>query len=68
MCVAAFVHFLPWQYIDCQQELMEPENAVFIAGEAVSWCHGWIQGAAESGARTSYDVSVSESGLALRAV
>ncbi|XP_063434698.1 putative L-amino-acid oxidase YobN [Mytilus trossulus] len=44
----------PYQYIDGMKTLMKPEHPVYLAGEAISYSNGWIQGAIESGLNAAY--------------
>ncbi|VDI12647.1 Hypothetical predicted protein [Mytilus galloprovincialis] len=44
----------PYQYIDGMKTLMKPEHPVYLAGEAISYSNGWIQGAIESCLNAAY--------------
>ena len=54
----AFAFLKPYEYIDNMHELITPNHPVYLAGEAISWTNGWIQGALESGLRTAYQFFV----------
>ncbi|XP_064621626.1 putative L-amino-acid oxidase YobN [Lineus longissimus] len=44
----------PNEYNNNMAILFKPEHPVYLAGEAISWSNGWIQGALESGHRAAY--------------
>lgn len=46
--------FLPYQYSTAIKTLMTPIHPLYLAGEAISYSHGWIQGAMESGMDAAY--------------
>ena len=52
----AFCILKPYQIRNTARQLMYPtgENKLYFAGEALSYCNGWIQGALESGLRAAY--------------
>ena len=52
----AFCRLKPYQVRNTAHQLMYPtgENKLYFAGEALSYCNGWIQGALESGLRAAY--------------
>lgn len=52
----AFVHLLPYSYMNHMRTLLEPKHIrpIFFAGEAISFANGWIQGALESGLRAAW--------------
>ena len=52
----AFCMLKPYQIRNTARQLMYPtgENKLYFAGEALSYCNGWIQGALESGLRAAY--------------
>lgn len=41
----AYAHLHPYEYLDSLTCLMRPVPPVYLAGEAISWSNGWIQGA-----------------------
>lgn len=45
----AFAGLKPYEYIDYMDALTTPEHPIYLAGEALSWSNGWIQGAIFSG-------------------
>ncbi|XP_052101852.1 flavin-dependent L-tryptophan oxidase RebO-like [Mytilus californianus] len=44
----------PYQYNNGMKTLMKPEHPIYLAGEAISYSNGWIQGAIESGLTAAY--------------
>ena len=52
----AFCMLKPYQIRNTAHQLMYPTgyNKLYFAGEALSYCNGWIQGALESGLRAAY--------------
>ena len=52
----AFCMLKPYQIRHITKELLYPtkDNRLYFAGEAISYCNGWIQGALESGLRAAY--------------
>lgn len=52
----AFCMLKPYQIQNITHELLYPtsDNKLYFAGEAISYCNGWIQGALESGLRAAY--------------
>ncbi|KAK3099749.1 hypothetical protein FSP39_009068 [Pinctada imbricata] len=53
----AFVNLNPNQYKYSMETLLKTDtHPLHIAGEALSWSHGWIQGALESGLRAAYNI------------
>ena len=52
----AFCMLKPYQIRNTAHQLMYPtgHNKLYFAGEALSYCNGWIQGALESGLRAAY--------------
>ncbi|CAC5395987.1 unnamed protein product [Mytilus coruscus] len=44
----------PYQNNDGMKTLMKPEHPIYLAGEAISYSNGWIQGAIESGLNAAY--------------
>ena len=52
----AFCMLKPYQIRNITRELLYPtsDNRLYFAGEAISYCNGWIQGALESGLRAAY--------------
>ncbi|XP_071102850.1 putative L-amino-acid oxidase YobN isoform X1 [Haliotis cracherodii] len=51
----AFVYLKPDQYNDSLLQLLRSDHPIYLAGEALSWSNGWIQGALESGLRAAYE-------------
>lgn len=51
-----FVQLLPYQYGDAMNLLMKPIHPLYLAGEAISYSHSWIQGALESGLTAAYNL------------
>ncbi|XP_048243567.1 putative L-amino-acid oxidase YobN isoform X2 [Haliotis rufescens] len=51
----AFVYLKPDQYNDSLLQLLNSDHPIYLAGEALSWSNGWIQGALESGLRAAYE-------------
>jgi len=49
--INGFSIFTPCQYTNFFPEMIQPhfKDRLFFAGEHISWSHGWIQGALESG-------------------
>lgn len=45
----AFAGLHPFQYMNAMKELTTPTPRMYLAGEALSWSNGWIQGALFSG-------------------
>lgn len=41
----AFAQLHPYEYLDSLTCLMKPVPPIYLAGEAISWSNGWIQGA-----------------------
>ena len=53
----AFAYLTPNQYQYALETLLTTDtHPLHIAGEALSWTHGWIQGALESGLRAAYHI------------
>ncbi|KAK3100098.1 hypothetical protein FSP39_014720 [Pinctada imbricata] len=53
----AFTYLNPSQYqYSLETLLMTDTHPLYLAGEALSWTHGWIQGALESGLRAAYNI------------
>ena len=52
----AFCWLKPYEIQNITNELLYPtgNNRLYFAGEAISYCNGWIQGALESGLRAAY--------------
>ena len=50
----AFVALEPYQYIEHMDDLTTPTEKIYLAGEALSWSNGWIQGALYSGLMQAY--------------
>ncbi|XP_053376961.1 L-amino acid oxidase-like [Mercenaria mercenaria] len=50
----AFANLKPYEYIDHMNSLTKPTDTVYLAGEALSWSNGWIQGAIFSGLMQAY--------------
>ncbi|XP_046333388.2 putative L-amino-acid oxidase YobN isoform X1 [Haliotis rufescens] len=44
----------PNQYNMSMKELVKSDHPIYLAGEAISWSNGWIQGAMQSGLRAAY--------------
>ncbi|ASK64451.1 hypothetical protein CFK37_17000 [Virgibacillus phasianinus] len=51
-----FTLFSPNQESDFDDAIYLPERRVHFAGEHTSSFHGWVEGAIESGIRSSYEV------------
>jgi monoamine oxidase len=51
-----FVQLPPYQYGDAMNLLMKPIHPMYLAGEAISYSHSWIQGAPESGLTAAYNL------------
>ncbi|KAH3873734.1 hypothetical protein DPMN_036971 [Dreissena polymorpha] len=45
----AFAYLKPYEYLDNLQRLWKSDHPLYLAGEALSWSNGWIQGAIFSG-------------------
>lgn len=45
----AFAALKPYEYLNSLLTLATPEHPIYLAGEALSWSNGWIQGALFSG-------------------
>ncbi|XP_063400156.1 putative L-amino-acid oxidase YobN [Mytilus trossulus] len=50
----AYACLLPFQYNEGMKTLMTPDHPIYLAGEAMSYTNGWIQGAIESGLNAAY--------------
>ncbi|XP_045196150.2 L-amino acid oxidase-like [Mercenaria mercenaria] len=50
----AFALLKPFEYIDHMKILTKPTETIYLAGEALSWSSGWIQGAIFSGLMQAY--------------
>ncbi|XP_045165408.2 putative L-amino-acid oxidase YobN [Mercenaria mercenaria] len=50
----AYVSLKPYEYLDYMKALTKPSKTIFLAGEALSWSNGWIQGAVFSGLMQAY--------------
>ena len=50
----AFCYMKPYEYNKYMKLLLKPHKNIFLAGEAISWANGWIQGAIGSGLRACY--------------
>lgn len=50
----AYASLLPNQYNSGMKTLMTPDHPIYLAGEAISYTNGWIQGAIESGLNAAY--------------
>ncbi|KAK3584351.1 hypothetical protein CHS0354_000862 [Potamilus streckersoni] len=53
----AFVFLRPFEYNNYFEDLRKPKHPVYLAGEALSWANGWIQGALKSGLDAAYKVN-----------
>lgn len=45
----AFAALKPYEYLDSMTALKTPSPPIYLAGEAISWSNGWMQGAVFSG-------------------
>ena len=53
----AYAYLTPGQYHASLKTLGNTDiHPIHLAGEALSWSHGWIQGALESGLRAAYNI------------
>ncbi|KAK3588182.1 hypothetical protein CHS0354_012244 [Potamilus streckersoni] len=50
----AFACIRPFEYINNKDVLTNPIHPVYLAGDAISWANGWIQGALMSGLYVAY--------------
>ncbi|KAK3576603.1 hypothetical protein CHS0354_023120 [Potamilus streckersoni] len=50
----AFASLRPFAYINNIKALTEPNHPIYLAGEAISWANGWIQGALLSALYAAY--------------
>lgn len=50
----AFAFLKPNQYNMSMKELVKSDHPIYLAGEAISWSNGWIQGAMQSGLTAAY--------------
>ncbi|KAL3831342.1 hypothetical protein ACJMK2_023102 [Sinanodonta woodiana] len=50
----AFSCLRPFEYINNKDALTNPIHPVYLAGDAISWANGWIQGALMSGLYAAY--------------
>ena len=50
----AFAMLKPQEYKATKLLMFKPYHNIYFAGEALSWCNGWIQGALESSLRAAY--------------
>ena len=50
----AFALLKPQEYKEIKFLMFKPYRNIYFAGEALSWCNGWIQGALESSLRAAY--------------
>ncbi|KAL3831345.1 hypothetical protein ACJMK2_023104 [Sinanodonta woodiana] len=51
----AFAYLHPYEYIDSMAALRRSHPPIYLAGEAISWANGWIQGALMSGLNAAYN-------------
>ena len=60
----AFAALEPFQYMNSMKTLVTPTARLYLAGEALSWSNGWIQGALFSGLIQAFAFTFyNESGL-----
>lgn len=52
----AYACLQPYQYNDGMTTLMTPDHPIYLAGEAISYTNGWVQGAIESGLNAAYHI------------
>ncbi|XP_064614339.1 putative L-amino-acid oxidase YobN isoform X1 [Liolophura sinensis] len=50
----AYAFLRPGEFSNALSALVKPTPPIFLAGEALSWTNGWIQGAIESGLRAAF--------------
>ena len=50
----AYAQLKPFEYMNSMKTLTNPSNGIYLAGEALSWSNGWIQGAFFSGLRAAF--------------
>lgn len=50
----AYACLKPFQYNEGMKTLMTPDHPIYLAGEAISYTNGWIQGAIESGLNAAF--------------
>ncbi|XP_057207397.1 L-amino-acid oxidase [Triplophysa rosa] len=53
----AFAIFTPFQMIDYESLLVQPEGRIYFAGEHTGRPHGWIETAIKSGLRAARDIN-----------
>ena len=53
----AFALLKPFEYVNSMKTLMTPSKGIYLAGEALSWSNGWIQGAIFSGLRAAFSLT-----------
>ena len=51
----AFAALEPFEYMKAMETLVTPTARMYLAGEALSWSNGWIQGALFSGLMQAYN-------------
>ncbi|XP_071123564.1 L-amino-acid oxidase-like [Mytilus edulis] len=52
----AYACMLPFQYVDGMKTLMTQKHPIYLAGEALSYTNGWVQGAIESALNAAYNL------------
>ncbi|XP_053378315.1 putative L-amino-acid oxidase YobN [Mercenaria mercenaria] len=50
----AYASLKPFEYMKYMKTLTKPTETIYLAGEALSWSNGWIQGAIFSGLMQAY--------------
>ena len=53
----AYAQLKPFEYMNSMKTLTTPSKGIYLAGEALSWSNGWIQGAMFSGLRAAYQLT-----------
>ncbi|XP_047647478.1 L-amino-acid oxidase-like [Phacochoerus africanus] len=56
LIMGAFTEFTPYQFADYSQQLFQPEDRIYFAGEHTSLPHAWIDTAIKSGLRAARDI------------
>ncbi|KAK3588181.1 hypothetical protein CHS0354_012243 [Potamilus streckersoni] len=51
----AFAYLHPYEYNNSMAALQTSHHPIYLAGEAISWANGWIQGALMSGLNAAFD-------------
>lgn len=61
--LGAFASLKPYEFLTSMKALKTPSPPIYLAGEAISWANGWIQGALLSGLLQAYLFQSKEEGF-----